>query len=201
MLVLLRMVRSRVQEFEKQIRQLWPHLNERGRRMLAATEALRLGYGGVSKVSRACGLSRVTITNGLKELSLPPISPERVRRTGAGRPVVEDQDPEILTVLEQLVEPLSRGDPESPLRWTCKSTRHLADELKRRKHPVSHSKVGQFLHGMDYSLQSNRKMEEGEDHEDRDAQFKHINREVTKAMRQGQPVISVDTKKKELIGN
>ena len=201
MLVLLRMVRSRVREFEKQIRQLWPHLNERGRRMLAATEALRLGYGGVSKVSRACGLSRVTITNGLKELSLPPISPERVRRTGAGRPVVEDQDPEILKVLEQLVELLSRGDPESPLRWTCKSTRHLADELKRRKHPVSHSKVGQFLHGMDYSLQSNRKMEEGEDHEDRDAQFKHINREVTKAMRQGQPVISVDTKKKELIGN
>lgn len=169
--------------------------------MLAATEALRLGYGGVSEVSRVCGLSRVTVTHGIQELSRPPIPPERVRRMGAGRPAVKDQDPEILGLLEQLVEPLSRGDPESPLRWTCKSTRSLAEQLRRKKHPVSHAKVAQFLHEMDYRLQSNRKTEEGEDHQDRDAQFRHINREVKKAMKQGQPVISVDTKKKEIVGN
>lgn len=169
--------------------------------MLAATEAVRLGYGGITEVSRVCGLSRVTITHGIQELSQPPIPPERIRRMGAGRPAIKDEDPEILRLLEQLVEPLSRGDPESPLRWTCKSTRSLAEELRRKKHPVSHAKVAHFLHEMDYSLQSNRKTEEGEDHEDRDAQFQHINREVKKAMKQGQPVISVDTKKKEIVGN
>ena len=169
--------------------------------MLAAAEAVRLGYGGVSKVSRVCGLSRVTISSGIQQLSQAPIPSERIRRKGAGRPSVDEQDPEILRLLEQLVEPLSRGDPETPLRWTCKSTRSLAEELKRKNHLVSHTKVAQFLHQLDYSLQSNRKTEEGEDHEDRDAQFHHINREVKKAMTSGFPVISVDTKKKEILGN
>jgi hypothetical protein len=169
--------------------------------MLAASEAARIGYGGVSEVSRVCGLSRVTITRGMRELTRPPVDPERIRRIGAGRPAVEEQDPKILELLEEMVEPLSRGDPESPLRWTCKSTRSLAAQLRGKHHFVSHTKVAQFLHQMDYSLQSNRKTEEGEDHEDRDAQFQHINREVNKAMKEGQPVISVDTKKKEIIGN
>ena len=169
--------------------------------MLAATKAVGLGYGGVSKVARACGLSRVTITNGIGELSKPAMAHERVRRQGAGRPTVEQKNPKIIQVLDDLVEPVTRGDPESPLRWTCKSTRVLASELSDRKHPVSHAKVAQLLQAMNYSLQGNRKTEEGEDHPDRDAQFQHINRQVKGAMRQGQPVISVDTKKKELVGN
>lgn len=169
--------------------------------MLAATEALRIGYGGITQVAAACGLSRVTITKGIRELSEPPLSPERVRRPGAGRPILEEEDPDILRLLDGLVEPLSRGDPESPLRWTCKSTRALAQELTRAKRRISHTKVAQLLHSMDFSLQSNRKTEEGKDHADRDRQFRHINREVAKAMKQGAPVISVDTKKKELIGN
>ncbi|MCB1098596.1 MAG: ISAzo13 family transposase [Verrucomicrobiae bacterium] len=181
--------------------QLWPHLNERGRRMLAATEALRIGYGGITQVAAACGLSRVTITKGIRELSETPLPPERIRRLGAGRPILEEEDPEVLNLLDGLVEPLSRGDPESPLRWTCKSTRVLAEELARKKHRISHTKVAQLLHSMDFSLQANRKTEEGKDHVDRDRQFLHINREVGKAMRKGEPVISVDTKKKELIGN
>ena len=169
--------------------------------MLAAAKAVGLGYGGVSQVARACGLSRVTIANGIGELSKPAMAHERVRRKGAGRPAVEQKNPRIIQVLDDLVEPVTRGDPESPLRWTCKSTRVLASELSDRKHPVSHAKVAQLLQAMNYSLQGNRKTEEGEDHPDRDAQFQHINRQVKRAMRQGQPVISVDTKKKELVGN
>ena len=181
--------------------QMWPHLNERSRRMVAAAEALGIGYGGVSLVSRACGLSRVTITKGIGELSAAPLPENRIRRAGGGRHKLERHDPELLGVLESLVEPLARGDPESPLRWTCKSTRTLAGELIHRQHPISHEKVAQFLRKMGYSLQGNRKTEEGEDHPDRDAQFRHINREVRRALGQGWPVISVDTKKKELIGN
>lgn len=169
--------------------------------MLAATEALGLGYGGVSLVSRACGLSRVTITKGINELEAPPLPAERVRRPGGGRHRVELRDPGLLELLDYLVEPLSRGDPESPLRWTCKSTRLLAFELRENDHPISHEKVAQLLRDMGYSLQGNRKTEEGEDHPDRDAQFRHINEEVRRALRRGWPVISVDTKKKELIGN
>ena len=153
-----------VLDFQTQIKQLWPHLNERGRRMLAAAKAVRIGYGGVSKVSRACGLSRATISSGIQQLAQAPLPSERIRRMGAGRPSVLEQDPEILRLLEQLVEPLSRGDPESPLRWTCKSTRSLAGELRRKRHPVSHAKVAQLLHQLSYSLQSNRKTEVGEDH-------------------------------------
>ena len=185
----------------QKLQHLWPHLNERSRRMLAAAEAAQIGYGGVSLVSRACGLSRVTILKGIRQLGAPALPPERVRRSGGGRHSLVRQDPKLPEMLESLVEPLARGDPESPLRWTCKSTRTLADELTGRRHPISHEKVAQLLRQMNYSLQGNRKTEEGEDHPDRDAQFRHINRQVQLALRAGQPVISVDTKKKELIGN
>ncbi|MGH9818413.1 MAG: ISAzo13 family transposase, partial [Candidatus Acidiferrales bacterium] len=190
-----------VRDIEKKLRSLWPYLTERSRRMLAAAEAAQLGYGGVSLVSRACGLSRVTITKGMNELAAPPIEDGRIRRSGGGRRKLTERDPKLPNLLESLVEPLARGDPESPLRWTCKSTRTLARELTGRRHPISHEKVAQLLRDLDYSLQGNRKTEEGDDHPDRDAQFRHINKEVRQALAHGLPVISVDTKKKELVGN
>ena len=190
-----------LRDIQQKLYQLWPHLNERSRRMLAASEAVELGYGGVSLVSRACGLSRVTITKGISELAEPPLAAERIRRMGGGRWRITVRDPKLPGLLESLVEPLTRGDPESPLRWTCKSTRTLAQELTGRQHPISHEKVAQLLRDMDYSLQGNRKTEEGEDHPDRDAQFRHINKEVRTALARRWPVISVDTKKKELVGN
>lgn len=190
-----------MREIQTKLRRLWPHLNERSRRMLAAAEAVQLGYGGVSLVSRACGLSRVTITEGIGELTAPPLPADRIRRSGGGRWSLAVRDPKLPGLLESLVEPLTRGDPESPLRWTCKSTRTLAGELTDRQHPISHEKVAQLLRDMEYSLQGNRKTEEGEDHPDRDAQFRHINKEVRLALAQEWPVISVDTKKKELVGN
>ena len=190
-----------LRDLQVKLGRIWPHLNERSRRMVAAAEAREAGYGGVSLVSRACGLSRVTITKGLRELDAAPLSVDRIRRVGGGRHRLEVHDPDLPTVLEALVEPLTRGDPESPLRWTCKSTRTLAGELVHQRHPVSHEKVAQYLRQMGYSLQGNRKTEEGEDHPDRDAQFRHINRQVERALAAGWPVISVDTKKKELIGN
>ena len=190
-----------IQIVRKKLDQMWPHLNERSRRMLAGAEALQLGYGGVSLVSQACGLSRVTVTKGIKELRDAPIEEGRIRRAGGGRRRLSDVDPGLTDALESLVEPLTRGDPESPLRWTCKSTRTLARELGESKHPVSHETVAQILWDKGYSLQGNRKTEEGDDHPDRDAQFRHISRVVRRAMARGQPVISVDTKKKELVGN
>lgn len=188
------------QDLAEKLGRVWPHLQERGRRMLAAAEAVALGHGGVSRVSRACGLSRVTITLGMRELDEAPLPDGRVRRAGGGRKALVARDPTLPGVLESLVEPLARGDPESPLRWTCKSTRTLAQELTRRNHPISHEKVAQLLRGLDYRLQGTRKTEEGTDHPDRDAQFRHINDTVRRAMRHGWPVISVDTKKKELVG-
>lgn len=190
-----------LQDIQEKLRRLWPHLNERGRRMLAAAEAMEIGHGGVSLVSRACGLSRVTITKGIRELAEGPLREGRVRRPGAGRKKLVVHDPKLPGALEALVEPLARGDPQSPLRWTCKSTRTLARELTRSHHRISHEKVAQLLRELDYSLQGNRKTEEGTDHPDRDAQFRHINKEVRLALAEGRPVISVDTKKKELIGN
>jgi hypothetical protein len=180
---------------------MWPHLDEHARRLVAASKAVELGYGGISRVSRACGLSRVTLTKGVQELQETPLAPGRIRREGGGRRALTDHDPGLRPALDALVEPTTRGDPESPLRWTCKSARTLASELAARHHPVSHTKVAQLLREAGYSLQSNRKTEEGEDHPDRDAQFRHINRAVKSALRAGEPVISVDTKKKELIGN
>jgi hypothetical protein len=180
---------------------LWPHLDERGRRLLAASEARALGYGGVALVNRVCGLSRPTITKGLRELDEAPLPTGRVRRSGGGRKRIEDTDPEFLECLDALVEPSSRGDPESPLRWSARSTRALADELTASGHPVSHVTVGELLRAMDYSLQGTRKTLEGAQHPDRDAQFRFINEQVRKALRARRPVISVDTKKKELIGD
>jgi hypothetical protein len=169
--------------------------------MLAANEARQLGHGGVSKVSQACGLSRVTITKGMREIRSRPLEQGRIRRPGAGRPSLLLVAPDLPRILEGLVEPLSRGDPESPLRWTCKSTRTLAAELTSQNHAISHEKVAQLLRQMDYSLQGNRKTEEGNDHPDRDEQFEYINEQVRRALAAGRPVISVDTKKKELVGN
>ena len=189
-------------ELQAKLASVWPLLDERTRRLMAANEARALGHGGISEVSRACGLSRKAIANGIREIeagTAPP--PGRVRQPGAGRKKITAHDPRLMGALERLVEPETRGDPESPLRWTCKSTRTLAAQLTRHKHPISHMKVAQLLHEQGYSLQSNRKTQEGGDHPDRDAQFRHINTQVKRALAKGTPVISVDTKKKELVGN
>jgi len=180
--------------------QVWPHLDERARRLVAASEALQHGYGGIMQVSRACGLSRLTIAKGIRELAAAPLPPGRIRRPGAGRRRLTVQDPALPQQLEALVEPLARGDPASPLRWTCKSTRTLAATLAAQAHPVSHTKVAQLLRDLGYSLQGNRKTEEGAEHPERDAQFAHINAAVQRALLEGAPVLSVDTKKKELVG-
>ena len=181
---------------------IWALLDERARRLIAANEARSLGYGGVCAVQRACGMSRVTITKGLHEIAEGVPLPEgRIRRSGAGRKPITKRDPGLLSALDRLIEPGTRGDPETPLRWICKSTRTLATELAREHHPVCAVKVGQLLHDQHFSLQSNRKTEEGANHTDRDTQFRYINEQVTAALKKGLPVISVDTKKKELIGN
>jgi hypothetical protein len=181
---------------------VWRLLDERARRLMAASEALALGFGGVSQVSRACGLSRKAIAKGIQEIEEGTSAPQgRIRRAGAGRKSILFTDPRLPLALERLIDPETRGDPESPLRWICISTRTLASQLTRQKHPISHVKVAQLLHEQGYSLQSNRKTEEGADHPDRDAQFRHINKYVKRALAKGMPVISVDTKKKELLGN
>ena len=181
---------------------VWPLLDERTRRVMAANEALSLGFGGISLVHRACGLSRRAIAKGIGEIH-EGIVPQagRIRRSGAGRKSITVSDPRLLEALEEMIDGQTRGDPQSPLRWICKSTRTIAAQLCKKKHPVSHVKVAQILHDLNYSLQSNRKTEEGADSPDRDAQFQHINAVVKKHLRQGSPVISVDTKKKEIIGN
>jgi len=191
-----------VTALRKKFRSVWPLLDERARRLMAASEALSLPYGGVSAVHRACGLSRGAIARGIEEIrSKARLTPGRVRRPGAGRKPLTVKDPSLLAALDRLIEPGTRGDPESPLRWVCKSTRTLAWELRRRHHPISHVKVAELLHEQHFSLQGTRKTEEGTDHPDRDAQFRHINSAVKKALGAGTPVLSVDTKKKELIGN
>ena len=177
------------------------------RRLVAAAESAVLGYGGVSLVARATGVSRRAITEGLKELSQQKLSGEplasqsRIRRKGAGRKRAVDKDPSLRGDLDRLVEPATRGDPESPLRWTCKSVRILAGELRRAGHAVSHQTVAELLHEMDYSLQANQKRLEGSQHADRNQQFQYINRKAQRYLKQGEPVISVDTKKKELVGD
>jgi len=187
---------------QRKLATLWPLLDERTRRLTAASEARALGHGGVSQVSRACGLSRKAIAKGMREIEAgTPLPSGRIRRPGAGRKKILARDPGLMGALDRLIDPETRGDPESPLRWICKSTRTLAAQLTRQKHPLSYVKVAQILKEQGYSLQSNRKTEEGEDHPDRDAQFRHINAQVKRALAQGTPVISVDTKKKELLGN
>ena len=180
------------------------HLDERLRRLVAAAEAEALGARGISVVSRSTGVSRQAIRRGMQELREPAQakrSDHRIRRPGGGRKQAIEKDPSLVADLERLVEPTTRRDPESPLRWTCKSVRQLAQELGRESHQVSHQLVSELLHELGYSLQANRKTIEGAHHPDRDAQFKHINRRVRLFLRSGDPVISVDTKKKELVGN
>ena len=181
---------------------LLPHLDERARRMVAAAEAMALPRGGVSLVHRCCGMARATIIKGMRELRQGATLPEgRVRQPGGGRKRFAEHHPEFAGELDRLVSSTTRGDPESPLRWTCKSTRKLAAELCKQVGSVSHETVAQALRDADYSLQGNRKTQEGNQHEDRDAQFRHINATVTEELAHGRPVISVDTKKKELVGN
>ena len=179
-------------------------MNEKLRRLWAGAEAQALGRGGVAAVSRATGLSRATIGCGLRELpqaGTRPAQEVRVRREGGGRKALTDSDPGVLRDLEDLVEPSTRGDPQSPLRWTCKSTSKLAEELRQTGHRIGPRTVADLLHRMDYSLQANRKTREGSSHPDRNAQFEYINRKIRAFQRRGQPVVSVDTKKKELVGD
>jgi transposase len=179
-----------------------PHLNEKQLRLLAASEAKSLGFGGVSTLAAATKLSRPTITKALKELSELTGSPQdrRIRRPGGGRKKAKDTDPELVVLLEQLVAPDTRGDPMSPLRWTCKSTRQLSLALTDAGHPISHKVVAELLKEQGYSLQANRKTLEGGDHPDRGDQFRYLNKQASAFLSEGLPVISVDTKKKELIG-
>lgn len=186
---------------------LSPLMSERMRRQWAACEALALERGGVAAVAKATGLSRTTIWAGMRALQQPQggagelLPAERSRAPGGGRHPLVDTDPTLVKDLEALVEPTTRGDPQSPLRWTCKSTRQLAEELQRRGHHVSYRTVAALLHALDYSLQAPRKTREGASHPDRDAPFAPINSHVRAFQRRGQPVISVDAKKQELVGD
>jgi hypothetical protein len=177
-------------------------LDERARRLWAAAEVKAAGRGGFAAVRRITGMSSKTLARGLRDLaSRDSPGPGRVRRPGGGRKSATALDPGLMVALERLVEPVTRGDPDSPLRWTCKSTRRLADELQEQGYAISHTLAAQLLHEAGYSLQGNRKVREGTSHPDRNAQFEYINRRVTQQMRRGEPAISVDTKKKELVGD
>jgi transposase len=187
-------------DFKKKYDALKPCLDEKTWRLCAAADARLYGRGGVSIVSRATGLSRTTIYAGMKDLDEKPDAP-RVRRKGAGRKSLKESNPQLLKDLDSLIDPVTRGDPESPLRWTSKSTLTLASELQEMGHTVSQRSVWNMLDDLGYSMQSNRKSNEGASHPDRDAQFQFISTAVESAIAQGQPVISIDTKKKELIGN
>ncbi len=186
----------------EKLRIVWPHLNERQRRVLLGAEAKVRGHGGVSLVAAASGMSWPTVQKAVRELEEPgpALPPERSRRAGGGRKSALEKDPELLEALDAMVDPDSRGDPESPLRWTVKSTRQLADTLAAQGHPVSHRLVGELLHALGYSLQANQKTIEGAQHPDRNAQFIYLHDQIQGFLRTGQPVISVDTKKKELVG-
>src|SRR5579871_210580 len=197
---------STIERIRRKFDALGPVMDERTRRQWAAAEAAELGWGGVSAVADATGLSRTTITAGLRELRYRAEHPEeptspRIRRPGGGPKRLTETDPGLLAALEGLVDPVTRGAPDSPLRWTCKSTRRLADELTRQGHPVCPRTVAALLAEAGYSLQANRKTREGGKHPDRNAQFEYINAQARALQRRGQPVVSVDTKKKELVGD
>jgi hypothetical protein len=178
-----------------------PLLDERARRLLAGSEALAFGRGGVAAVARATGLARTTVARGVADVRAGErVARGRIRRPGAGRPPIEERDPTLRADLEALIEPTTRGDPESPLRWTTRSVRNLAAALRRGGHAVSHQTVAELLREMGYSLQANRKTLEGASHPDRDAHFRHIAEAVQLQLSLGEPVVSVDTKKKELVG-
>lgn len=193
-----------IDSLRRKFNRLRAELDERGCRFWAASEALELGYGGIKAVAQATGLGERTVRRGCEQLRQEePVSGaggRRIRGLGGGRKPLTVSDLNVVAALEALVEPTTRGDPMSPLRWTCKSTRKLAQALTAQGHPVSHTKVAELLEDLDYSLQSTRKTLEGTSHPDRDAQFRYINRCVKVFQRAGQPVISVDAKKKELVG-
>lgn len=179
---------------------LLPNLDERQRRLLFGVEALAIGRAGIGVVAEAAGVSRPTVSKGVAEVRAGATPSDRVRRAGAGRKRVSEADPGLLAALEALVDPGTRGDPMSLLRWTCKSTRQLADELTRQGHPVGERTVAALLHEAGYSLQGNAKTVEGKQHPDRDAQFCHIDRAARRYLKAGDPVVSIDCKKKELVG-
>src|SRR3954471_4652701 len=192
---------AEVEAIKRRFELLARHLDERRRRLWAASEALAIGRGGASTVGRGTGVSRRMSGEGIKELTDgPPAGAVRIRRPGGGRKRTTDTDPTLRGDLERLVEPMTRGDPESPLRWTCKSVRRLAEELRGSGHQVSHQLVAELLHELEYSLQANRKVLEGSQHPDRDAQFEYLNDRVQRQVAAGQPAIAVDAKKKELVG-
>jgi transposase len=192
-----------VYQIELRFRCLAPLMDERVRRQWAAAEALSYGWGGVTAVCRATGIAQDTIRKGVAELRMREAGiaiESRLRRAGGGRKQLVDKDAHLIEALERLVDPTTLGDPQSPLRWTCKSTNHLATELTHQGHPISARTVAQLLKADGYSLQGNRKTKEGASHLDRDAQFDYINATVKRFPQRGQPVISMDTKKKELVG-
>ena len=191
------------QVIQEKFAAIQPLLNERTRRRWAAVEARALGRGGIARVAEATGLSRATISAGLQELVAGPEDDDaagRLRGPGAGRKALAEHDAGLVAALERLVDPATRGDPTGPLRWTCSSAARLSRELQEAGHRASERSVNRLLHALGYSLQANRKTLEGKQHPDRDAQFKHINRRVRAFQRRRQPVVSVDTKKKELVG-
>ena len=196
-----------VETLREKFERLSPTMTERMCRYWAASEALALRRGGITLVARATGLSRTTITAGIRELRQSPtqpsqpLDPQRSRRPGGGRPFLEREDATLLHDLEQLVDPLTRGDPMSPLHWTCKSTRQLAEALQGQGHSISHQTVATLLQHLGYSLQANRKTREGSSHPDRNAQFEFISRQALAFQKGKQPVVSVDTKKKEILGD
>jgi len=198
------MIADDIKQIHTRFEKLSWALDERMRRLFAAAEAAALGRGGITKVAQATGISRRAIHVGLDELRAEKVPVEnqskRIRKIGAGRKSITETDSGLMDALEKLVEPTTRGDPESPLRWTCKSLRTLAGELTMNGHPVSYPKVGDLLRALGYSLQANRKMLEGSDHPDRNAQFEFISDQSKQQLTAGNPVISVDTKKKELVG-
>lgn len=188
---------------EKKIEKVLPFLNEKQQRIYLASEAEYLGFGGVTAISEASGISRPTIILGKKEINekVADFSHDRIRKKGGGRKKIFEKQPKLLQELDKLVDPVTRGDPMSPLRWTCKSTRQLSEALKKKSIIVSHVSIAEMLKEMGYSLQANAKVIEGGDHPDRDKQFRYINKLSKKCLSGKLPVISVDTKKKELIGN
>ena len=191
-----------IEMIAKRYKKIKPLLDERTCRLWAGTESSTIGFGGIATVSKATGLSRNTIVRGQRELEdAESIKFKGVRKSGGGRKKATDKDPKLEGDLLELLEPVTRGDPESPLLWTCKSLRNLSSELKKQGHFVSYRVIGEILDEMGYSLQANRKTLEGSNNEDRDEQFNHINQQVIKFQKENQPVISVDTKKKELVGN
>lgn len=193
---------AHIESIQLKYEALCDEMNERQRRLWAGAEARALGRGGIACVAAATGMSRTTVRAGVREvINSSAVEPGTVRRSGGGRKKLSEQDPGLADALDALIEPATRGAPNSPLRWTCKSTRRLAVELTRGGHRISREGVARLLKAQGYSLQANRKTVEGKQHPDRNAQFEYINRRVRSAHRRGEPAISVDTKKKEVIGD